>query len=424
MDTQPLVVHLLVNLAPNLKLWTQLTQCSKTFKKIALKSTHALQLGYNIPLFFRVFPFFKQLPITSIDLEHFTADFDVLEKLRHFQLKELTLPNRIFRIQSFVYLKYMPLTKLSFYGCSAISNSVLSHLSEIYTLRSLNLSTCFKITDRGIQFLQPLNLTELDLSCCPLTDKSIYYVQHMPLQKLNINHCHQITCTSLSTLQPTLQWLFATGCKRITASIFTTLKSMPLFGLDLGFCHQLNNSGFQHFTNLPSLEYLNLKSIPQVRSSTITYLRHSKLRFLRLSFCCNITDHAFISLSTIKHLETLFLDHCLNFSNDALWYIRNLPLRYLSLCGCTQLTNNALFHIRHLQLVYLNLSSCSITDEGLVFLQHMPLKHLDCSFCLLVSKKVLFRFSHKKQYCCLQNRKVAHFNSHFFGLGCSAYHIH
>jgi hypothetical protein len=79
-------------------------------------------------------------------------------------------------------------------------------------------------------------LTWLDLRGCSenVTDTSLLFLQHLPLQHLNLSYCSEITDAGL-----------------------LHLKQLPLQHLNLAYCSKITDGGLLHLKQLP-LQHLNL----------------------------------------------------------------------------------------------------------------------------------------------------------------------
>jgi hypothetical protein len=96
------------------------------------------------------------------------------------------------------------LTSLDLANCPYITNDGLAHLSNFTNLTSLSLKSCNKITDKGLEHLGNLtNLTSLNLnSCWKITDKGLEHLSKLTnLTSLNLGSCWKITFYSTKYLR-------------------------------------------------------------------------------------------------------------------------------------------------------------------------------------------------------------------------------
>jgi CheY-like chemotaxis protein len=112
-------------------------------------------------------------------------------------------------------------------GFCEIQDPVMSFIGSLKGLRELDLS-CNRFSDAGVQALKGLNLSILDLSMNNLTDDTIRMLHEMTtLEALNINFCTQISSNALTILSrklPNLNKIDMNGCDRV----ITDVQKRPL----------------------------------------------------------------------------------------------------------------------------------------------------------------------------------------------------
>lgn len=93
------------------------------------------------------------------------------------------------------------LTYLDLSGCKEITDKGLEHIQEML-LTELSLCQCKKVTNDGLRVL-PQTLTQLDLSQCEqITDPGLLFLQRLSyLTLLNLNGCSQITDAGVAILE-------------------------------------------------------------------------------------------------------------------------------------------------------------------------------------------------------------------------------
>ena len=258
-------------------------------------------------------------------------------------------------------------------------------------LKILNISGSCDVTDIGLVHLNKLlTLEELDLSYCYITGNGLVHINNLVnLKALNVSGCRErmaqvleesIGISLCNNLQ--LTQLHLSGCgitdqtvSRITS--FTLLKQ-----LDISY-NPITDEGLRHLTNLQHLYVLDVSANSKIRDlgirflvplsslknlklgytgvsdSVIPYLFHfQELCDLDMSFCSNITWEN-ICVDNLSLLKNMNLWHC-NVTNDALGCISVIQ----SLCSLNIRWNN------------------SVTEKGLKHLSNLRnLKKLYISYC-------------------------------------------
>lgn len=72
-------------------------------------------------------------------------------------------------------------------------NGTMLYLRET-TVKNLDLSGCFQLTDDGLELLKGMPLTNLDLQgCCEISDAGLQFLTGMPLLALNLSGCYEVS---------------------------------------------------------------------------------------------------------------------------------------------------------------------------------------------------------------------------------------
>ena len=130
-----------------------------------------------------------------------------------------------------------------------ITNAGLAHLGELTSLKTLNLSGCYRITDAGFAHLGELtSLKELNLSWCKqITDTGLAHLKELTsLKTLNLERCYKITDAGLAHLSEltSLKTLNLSECDKITDAGLAHLKELTsLKELNLSWCYLITDSG-------------------------------------------------------------------------------------------------------------------------------------------------------------------------------------
>ncbi len=159
--------------------------------------------------------------------------------------------------------------------CRGFSDEGMGMLSQVAkTLRLLHLN-CSNLSDQGIEQLliaceqlQVLHVQRGD----HLTDRAFCQLQRNPsLFHLALHHCPQITDRSLEFLEPLfLDHLSLKGCWKIVGQGLRALTHHPLRILQLENCPNLTDEGIEHFS---STRKVLIHNCPQISQKAVDVLR-------------------------------------------------------------------------------------------------------------------------------------------------------
>ena len=242
-----------------------------------------------------------------------------------------------------------------------VDNSVLNIVGLSHNLYELNLRSCYRITDDGISYLRNGQLRRLVVSSTSVTAKCISYLATIP----TLSHLEMVDCgysymktdcfsdlLSLTYLDISGTGIFGKTCIPVTRS--------SIVHLGLGHCN-VSDVEISNLSNMYNLAFLDITSI-------------------------HITDISLMYLQNIVTLKRLHLSCCKKLTDNGIAYLRSLPsLTYLDLRLCSLITDTGLESLASLPLEHLILSSCAITNMGMVTISKFPLKTLDISYCRLVT---------------------------------------
>lgn len=258
-------------------------------------------------------------------------------------------------------------------NCNGVQAANLTHLQGL-PLTVLDLSQT-DVDDSGLSALKGLQLTKLSLEECPnITVGGILALREMPLLDLNLRSCEgldadngiqamegmlitkldmsfnivtEVGLEALGGLRSLVDLdLHGSGCGEWgILDVFRTLGGLPLKSLDLGesdgeyFDLNMNDGHLQSLEGL-QLTDLNLEGKGGITDEGLGALRNMPLTRLNLSSCIGITGTGFHSFEGMVNLTELDLSFCCELNEDyALGFLRNLPLRYLSLKDCGKIVN-------------------------------------------------------------------------------------
>eukprot|EP01041_Mallomonas_annulata_P011317 gene11317-23679_t len=201
------------------------------------------------------------------------------------------------------------LTSLDLSSCFKITDIGIGYIvSNCTDMREMTLADCYNITDVGVNYIAECceDLEFLDLSSCSdVTDISLVKIaKNCPLLvELNVQGCHRITDKSLIALGQychRLQILNLQGCVKITSVSIQkiaigcpNLQSLILSGCqitDKAVIALSNSSNNIHTLDLASCKLLSDFIIPHL------ILMADKLKLLDLSYCINMTSETVIKL--------------------------------------------------------------------------------------------------------------------------------
>lgn len=236
--------------------------------------------------------------LEDLDISHTHC---ILKNLNSFKnLKKFSL-NGVKVMDPFPsYLLSLPLIQLTFSGNWApfsglqnldkletldftqplITDDELTRLSSLKNLKKLNISECYKITDKGLKELRSLeNLEELDLSSYHITNEVLEHLSHLKeLKILRLNDYNPLTNGGISHLRhleklKTLEW------HKVSASYFFTTEDLAAIGrlshleaLSLSFCEIFTDTGIQHLLSLKKLRALHLFAYNYAEAQKISHL--------------------------------------------------------------------------------------------------------------------------------------------------------
>ncbi|QIW94887.1 hypothetical protein AMS68_000405 [Peltaster fructicola] len=261
---------------------------------------------------------------------------------------------------------------------ATISDGILYAMRDCKRIERLTLTSCSKLSDRGLVSLLNRNrsLLALDIHAVDqVTDETMLTVAHwcMRLQGLNVSGCKKLTDASIQAVARNcrqLKRLKFNGCAQLTDASILTIAA--------------------HSSNLLEID---LEELRLLESPAVTALLSSchQLRELRLPHCTSLDDSAFLDLSSTVHLDALRildLSDCNEITDKGVEKIIQIcpRLRNLILAKCRQLTDRAVFAITRLgkNLHYIHLGHCGhITDASVKALANAcnRIRYIDLACC-------------------------------------------
>lgn len=224
--------------------------------------------------------------------------------------------------------------------CPLVTNNSLQNLAQkTHQLTHLDLNHCSQITGEGVEGSENSlsNLTYLNLSFCPITDKGLsallrcapqvknldlifckqltniclaQELSKLSLEKLNVSCC-AVEDSFFTSPFPSLKTLRVASCKITDYAFFHLFSNLPhLQCLDIGGCTQLTSLSISKAASLPQLEKLNI-SFTKISSrclqhlSRMSNLQELDIRHMRGEFSPEDLDHL---ISNSKSLKRLILE--------------------------------------------------------------------------------------------------------------------
>jgi hypothetical protein len=214
--------------------------------------------------------------MTLLDLRGSTEVTDTglshLTDLQHLQVARLDRCHRVTSLRALA--NSLNLEKLSLVDCRRLSDRGLLALSHLRSIKVLSLSGCRCLTDHVFSAIQHWHqMQQLDVSRCDLlTDRRLEYLQHLnQLEELNLSWCGGITDAGLQVLvnhperTKNLKVLKLSRCKIADHGLAHLAKLTALRELDLNGCTKLTGGAVgDMLKHLPHLEVLDVSYCPGI----------------------------------------------------------------------------------------------------------------------------------------------------------------
>ncbi|KAK9079492.1 hypothetical protein SSX86_001164 [Deinandra increscens subsp. villosa] len=282
------------------------------------------------------------------------------------------------------------ITDLALTGLCKVSEKgfwVMGHGQGLQKLRLLTVTSCFGLTDVGVEAVGKgcPNLKQFSLhKCALLSDNGLYSFAKsaVSLESLILDECHRVTQCGIFSMflncDSKLKSLGLKNCLGFKDLSFKTPLSRcsTLKTLSVENCPGFGDSSLMFFGQFcPELQHVELTGLHRITDDGFTRLIkccEAGLVNVNISRCVNLTDHVVCEMSKV-HGGTL---------------------EVLNLNGCRSVTDSSMAAIGSncLLLNELDVSECRITDFGISALAgavQLNLNVLSISGCRLVSDKSL-----------------------------------
>lgn len=257
--------------------------------------------------------------------------------------------------------------------------------SGLSSLRSLDVSYCRKLTDKGLSAIADgcSDLHVLRLSGCRfVTDKALLALSvNCPyLEELGLQGCSNITDTGLISL--------ANGCRRIKF-------------LDMNKCNNVGNKGVSSVaeacsSSLRTLKLLDCYKIGDESIMSLAGFSHN-LETLIIGGCGGVSNESIKLLASAcrTNLKNLRMDWCMNISDSSVSCLLNncRNLEALDIGCCEEVTDAAFNDLEndgdHLRMKVLKISNCSritLTSIRILVDKCNLLEYLDVRSCPNITK--------------------------------------
>jgi len=329
----------------------------------SLKQLNCLDIGWCHQIDANALSLIAHLPIEELYMSHAEVDTASLVVINQLScLKKLDIQSNCFKTfpdDGLLCLSSLSssLVYLNMANCPDLINKGLPNIQSLAELQILNIRQCTNVTAESLESIAHLELIELNLNSCDVTDLHLAAIRSMEsLRKLDISWSNKITPDGLAHLSPLtrLQWLNITGCA-VTTGGMKAISHLPLQEL---FCN-CDDECLKNIGDVTSLRQLSIQeSSTFVTNQGLSYLASlTKLRYLNISYCRMIKEQG---LDTIIHLpiENLVFQHS-SANDDCLAAISKMSsLKRIDVSG-NDITDRGLMHLEALpKLQYVRLMHC------------------------------------------------------------------
>jgi hypothetical protein len=264
------------------------------------------------------------------------------------------------------------LEHLDLSGCILLSDSSMGAIrNNLPHLKNLKLGGYSRTSSVG------------DAMLLRLVDNAETRQSHSPslrIKHLDLSGCVAITSSGISSVLlhlKNLDHLNLWNCMSLRSSSLESLSNglgscLALRELSLRGCHGIDDSVFEHISQLQELEKLDLRSCERITGRTQALLSHgncrlSRLRHLNLKSCFGLTDLK--GISSLFNLESLNISDCWQLQIGELKHLGKLGnLIELDLSNCRNLCNESGTPIPSLEnmkrLATLKLANCERIRGG------------------------------------------------------------
>eukprot|EP00090_Calanus_glacialis_P000255 TRINITY_DN10168_c0_g1_i1.p1 TRINITY_DN10168_c0_g1~~TRINITY_DN10168_c0_g1_i1.p1 ORF type:complete len:587 (-),score=71.91 TRINITY_DN10168_c0_g1_i1:825-2585(-) len=287
---------------------------------------------------------------------------------------------------------------ISLSGCSRLTDRGLAIIARrCHILQELEIQFCPNVTNGGLLDLTSRckQLNHLDVSGCPMVSavnvaSGTSENKHLGIQYLDLSDCPHVDDTSLRLVVescPQLQYLYLRRCHQISDHALRSISSycLMLRELSVSDCPLVSDQGLAELGRLgPSLRYLSVAKCDKITDSGVrTLARHCyRLRYLNMRGCEQVSDSAVEWLSrSCTRLRSLDIGKC-DVSDLGLKLLScNCPnLKKLSVKSCTLVTDTG---VESVSYCCRGLQHLNIQDVAGVTIQGYRAVKNNCRKCII-----------------------------------------
>nr|XP_006815289.1 PREDICTED: uncharacterized protein LOC102804699 [Saccoglossus kowalevskii] len=315
--------ELLLYVAPISKKWYSLAHEPILWQHLSISTLETID-SYDLCQIIRGAPLLKSLSLRARDELNIT------------EIRMLT-----------IYCNYLQNINLGF--CDNVNEKIIETLGQnCKNLECVNVEGCERISDRCIKYFTALpKLRTLNLShCIKITDKGVILLaeQCERLQELNIDG---------------IPWITDDAVKILATNRRDILKAVYLDGAEM------TDKSLKYVSDCKHLRVLSVSFAEQLTDVSLKYVKKlTNLHHLRLKRGVEYSDYALVdtfSCANLHQLTYLNLTECSELSDKALQYIALGEMETLDLLGLDKILGMCLVHIPKCmpRLAFLDLRQCN-----------------------------------------------------------------
>lgn len=262
--------------------------------------------------------------------------------------------------------------------CSTASEVAIMQLANFCgNLSQVELSNFKYLGDPPVYELvqKCMNLTELSLDYCPISDTSLELISLYckELRIISVKCCKKLTDLGLKALHQcgSLESVNLGQASGLTdGSLIAICTGNPLLKVLVAGYGQVSDRALRAIASCTHMRELALNNCSRITNNGIRQIAEGcpMLRFISLSYCELITDSGVISLANgCPRLLKVRLDGCRLLSNPSVRVLSltNKKLRYLSMQHCIKLTDDVFQYLLAApSLRFIDLGRAKLTTSG------------------------------------------------------------
>ena len=276
------------------------------------------------------------LDISRLRLNSITAD--VMQGLPNLPLEELNVSWYLLDDKSMTDLcKITTLKSLNINGNSRLTSSTICSLRKLVHLQCLHMGQCEGVNSAVLLSLRNLALRELCIARCGIDDQFLAMISEIhTLKSLNICYNKGFTVSGLEHLSKLvhLTHLNVSGCALNGKWLPKLCELTNLKTLNMSHNKGCTVSGLQNISKLIHLKNLDVSDSYLYDRCLTKLCELTNLKSFNISRNDSLTSSSLCALRNLVRLHCLRMSHCEGVNSDVLHSLRNLPLRELYIAGC------------------------------------------------------------------------------------------